>query len=199
MPTRIPVATRFVFIYLVVAALLSTVLIRHLVSEDETQLTHEVTKKGDAVLLLFARSLTNPLYQLDVDLMENAIGHVQALDDIREVIVFNERGQVVTDGTTANPQLGDALPGADEVLTSKDKRPRMTSEAGRLRFAMPVRLGDRTLGGVRLDLSLDNVHAKVSRLLRELVLLAAALILAGALPVWLVSHFLIKPLVFGGD
>lgn len=195
--TRIPIATRFVLAYLVASVLLSVLIVRHLVNDHATQLTHEVAKKGEAVTRLFARSLVSPLYQLDVDAMENSIGHVQGLEDVREVLVFNECGQAVTDGTVENPRVGDPVPGVDEVMRSREKRPHCAAEESRLRFTLSVLLGDRVLGGVRLDLSLENAQSKVFRLLRELLLLAAALVLLGALPVWLVTHFFLRPLVFG--
>ena len=195
--TRIPVATRVVLGYLLGSTLLAGLIIHHLVTDAAAQLTHEVTKKGDAVTRLFARSLVNPLYQLDVEWMENAIHHVQQLEDIRDVLIFNERAQAVTDGTVANPRLGEPVPGAAEVIASAAARPLVAADNEQLRFTLPVMLGEKVLGGVRLDLSLANAQAKVSRMLSELVILACALILLGALPVWLVTHFLIKPLVFG--
>lgn len=195
--TRISVATQFVIGYLLGSLLVAGLIIHHLVSDAATQLTHEVTKKGEAVTRLFARNLVNPLYHLDVDWMQNAIGHVQTLEDVREVLVFNEAAMAITDGTVANPRLGESVPGAAEVIASRPDRPRVVTEPERLRFTLPVMLGDKILGGVRLDLSLSTARAKTARMLSELVVLAAALILLGALPVWLVTHFLIKPLVFG--
>lgn len=196
---RFPVAVQCVLVYLACAALLSTAFIHRLVSNQSDQLVAEVAKKGDAVSRLFARSITTALFHLDVHLMENQISHVKSLQDVGEVTVFNERGQCVTDGTAANPRLGDVLAGAQELVARAAKAPEKHEQPGQLRYGMIVQLGDRIIGGVLLEFSLTSVIARVRDLRGWLIALAAVLTVLGALPVWLVAQYFLKPLLFGDE
>ena len=200
MPSRrLPVAAKIVLAYLAGAALFSAALIHWLVTGQHDQLVAEVAKKGEAVTRLFARSITTALYHLDVHLIQDQISHVTALQDVGEVVVLNERGQCVTDGSQENPRLGDVEPGATGVLARGERKPLQDVLPDRLRYTSAVILGERPIGGVRLDFSLETVAAQVKTLRDRLVLLALCLSLAGALPVWLVSQYFVKPLLFGDE
>lgn len=196
--SRVPVAARFVLGYLLAAGVVSTLIIHHIVSDHEAQLIHEIVKKGEAITRLFARSEVTALYQLDVDQMESAVSHVTKDErDVTQIVLFNEHGQVITDGSKDNERLGDVLVPASDVSALSDTQPREALDGQRIRFLLRVKLGDKILGGVSLDVELKTAREKADQLRDKLALLAMIMTLLGALPVWLVSHFLIKPLVFG--
>jgi hypothetical protein len=64
-------------------------------------------------------------------------------------------------------------------------------------FLAAVRLGGEPLGAVRVEVSLVAVDLQVRRLSWMLVAGALALIGIGAVPVWLLANYLLKPLLFG--
>jgi hypothetical protein len=190
---------RFLFAYVAMGIVAAASLVALVVHQQEKALEDEVTKRGEAVVRLCSRILTGPLYQLDVDAIENHIRHTRELADIEQVLTFTDKGQCITDGTPTNPSLGANVTSAAGLFQSPAAEPRMEREANRLRFLQTSRLGDRVVGGVQIEFSLENVHAQVIHLWRLLAGIAMGALIFGTIPVWLVVKFLLEPLFFGSE
>lgn len=198
---RLSTVSLIVLVFLVLSGLVAGVVVGTVVTTQRANLEGEVAKKGEAVTVLVARQMVSPLYALDVDAMVNQISHVLKLEDVVRCRVFDEEGRLITDGSRENLQLGDVSSETRAALKhapqTKGDRPWRAATASSLTFGMPSRLADRVLGGVLLDFSLGPVNRQVSTLATGLSLVALIVVGVGAVAVWFVANFLIKPLFLG--
>jgi diguanylate cyclase (GGDEF)-like protein len=83
--------------------------------------------------------------------------------DVRYVIVYDNSGAVIHDGSDDIATYGQAMhdPLAYEVVTAHGMHMQVTSRI--LDVSAPVRIGDQRIGGVRIGYSLDSVIADENR------------------------------------
>ena len=87
--------------------------------------------------------------------------------DVAYVIVYDEAGNILHDGSGDIPTYGQAMrdPLAYEVVASRGTHVQSTDAV--LDVSTPIRVGDQRLGGVRIGYSLASVTAaKRARSLR---------------------------------
>ncbi|HVI57540.1 MAG TPA: EAL domain-containing protein [Luteimonas sp.] len=120
-------------------------------------------ERGEAVAGQLADSLVNPLYYFDLDAIGVVVRGVLRQSDVSYVIVYDNNGAVIHDGSRDIATYGQAMhdPLAYEVVTARDLH---VQSAGRiLDVSAPVRIGDQRIGGVRVGYSLDSVNAEEAR------------------------------------
>src|SRR5690606_15155749 len=106
-----------------------------------------------------ADSLVNPLYYFDLDAIGTSLRQVLRQPDVSYVIVYDNDGQVIHDGSPDISTYGQAMsdPLAYEVLSINGAH--VQSSGMLLDVAAPIRIGDQRLGGVRVGYSLEAVKA----------------------------------------
>ncbi len=117
-------------------------------------------ERGEAVAEQLADSLVNPLYYFDLDAIGGVVRGVLRQADVAYVIVYDNDGAVIHDGSSDIATYGQAMhdPLAYEVVTARDVHVQV---AGRiLDVSAPVRIGDQRIGGVRIGYSLDSARAE---------------------------------------
>lgn len=135
----------------------------------------QLEQRGELLVRLTAASAADALALLDVRELRGLMADVRGLDGVASVRVFDEDCRVLTDGTLLNPSRHDSLPASEcqHVIASGD-----TVESGvdphHLRLLRSVRIGDRRLGVIEIELSLDSF-------VRERVVLAQQTTVAGLL------------------
>jgi diguanylate cyclase (GGDEF)-like protein len=122
-----------------------------------------VRERGKAVAGQLADSLVNPLYYFDLDEIGVVVRNVLQQSDVSYVIVYDNSGAVIHDGSDDIATYGQAMhdPLAYEVVTSRDMHVQVTDKI--LDVSAPVRIGDQRIGGVRIGYSLDSVVADEKR------------------------------------
>src|SRR5690606_36108796 len=118
---------------------------------------------GRAATLELADTLVNPLYYFDLDAIGAAARGTLRQPDVSYVIVYDNEGQVIHDGSPDISTYGQAMsdPFAYVVLDLDDAH--VQSNDALLDIAAPIRIGDQRLGGVRVDYSLATVKAEEAR------------------------------------
>lgn len=95
----------------------------------------------------FAAASVDDLTRLDVGALRHRIGELREVETVQDVIVFDESGTVLTDGTADNPQrdqkTGDAL--AEHVIATRSWASKV--EASTLRVAGPISGPDGKVAG----------------------------------------------------
>ena len=119
--------------------------------------------RGQAATAQLAGSLVNPLYYFDLDAIGATVRGMLRQPDVSYVIVFDNDGQVIHDGSPDISTYGQAMsdPFAYEVLDLDAVH--VQSSDALLDIAAPIRIGDQRLGGVRVGYSLAAVKAEEAR------------------------------------
>ncbi|GAB3305400.1 putative bifunctional diguanylate cyclase/phosphodiesterase [Luteimonas notoginsengisoli] len=122
-----------------------------------------VRERGQAVAGQLADSLVNPLYYFDLDAIGEVLRSVLKQSDVRYVIVYDNSGAVIHDGSGDIATYGQAMddPLAYEVITASEMHVQVSDKI--LDVSAPVRIGEQRIGGVRIGYSLDSVVADENR------------------------------------
>ena len=119
--------------------------------------------RGQAATVQLAESLVNPVYYFDLDAIGVAVRAVLRQPDVSYVIVYDNEGQVIHDGSPDISTYGQTMsdPFAYEVLGLEAAH--VQSNDTLVDIAAPIRIGDQRLGGVRVGYSLAAVKAEEAR------------------------------------
>ena len=102
---------------------------------------------GQAQVVELADSLVNPLYYFDLEAIGTALRHMLRQQDVSYVIVYDNDGQVIHDGSPDISTYGQVMsdPLAFEVLSIGG--PHVQVGDGLLDVAAPLRVGAQRRGG----------------------------------------------------
>jgi diguanylate cyclase (GGDEF)-like protein len=166
-------------------------------------------KRGEAVAKLLADAMTNPLYYFDLQSVGEIARSALQQPDVSYVLVFDRDGRVIHDGSGDIPTFGQPMRDAFawEAVSAEALHTQMSEEV--VDVALPIRIGDERLGGVRVGLSLSGLkqaeQAAQAALLqraesasrRSLSVLAAlftSLLVVGLMLAIMVSRGLVRPI-----
>jgi len=174
-----------------------------------TMIGQSLRRQGEVAVTQLAAGLTNPLYYSDLDAVGALARSAQAAPDVRYVIVFDEDGKVVHDGSEDIAHYGrhmdDAM--AKEVIASTALHTQFDDRV--MDVSMPIMIGQQRVGGVRIgydmqamrrlqEQSVDKLRSRLDTLGQRHViwigLLGAGLLVFGALSLWLIQRLLVRPI-----
>ncbi|SDY32298.1 diguanylate cyclase (GGDEF) domain-containing protein [Lysobacter sp. yr284] len=166
-------------------------------------------RHGEGEVAQLAGSLTNPLYYFDLDAIGELGRAAMANPGVRYVVVYDNDGNIVHDGSEAIPSYGkrmdDAM--AARIVASQ----RLLAQWGENNFdvSAPIKIGQQRLGGVRVgydlkamrayqDSALDELRQRLDALGRLQLLwvglLSLGLLALGAAMLWLIQRWLVRPI-----
>jgi len=118
---------------------------------------------GEASAAQLSDALVNPLYYFDLDAIGVITRNVLRQPDVRYVLVYDDDGDIIHDGSGDIPTYGQAMrdPLAYEAVAAKGVHTQWSEHL--LDVSSPIRVGDQRLGGVRIGYSLDSVRADERR------------------------------------
>ncbi|MFQ6310222.1 putative bifunctional diguanylate cyclase/phosphodiesterase [Lysobacter capsici] len=205
--------------FLVVVALIALLLYRQEriqaevvgVSRDAMRdsFVESLRRHGEGEVAQLAGSLTNPLYYFDLDAIGELSRAALANPGVRYVIVYDNDGNIVHDGSEEIPSYGKRM---DDAMAKQVVAARaLHTQWGESTFdvSMPIKIGQQRLGGVRVgydlkamrtyqDSALDQLRQRLEELGRRQLLwvglLSVGLLALGALMVWLIQRWLVKPI-----
>jgi diguanylate cyclase (GGDEF)-like protein len=166
-------------------------------------------ERGEAVSGQVADSLVNPLYYFDLDAIGVIARNVLRQPDVRYVLVYDNNGNILHDGSGDIPTYGQAMrdPLAYEAVSANGVHAQWTERV--LDVSSPIKVGEQRLGGVRIGYSLDSVRAAENRASSQLGerigaigvrhlwwigLAFAALVALGAFASLLLQRALVRPI-----
>jgi len=166
-------------------------------------------ERGMAGVAQVADALVNPMYYFDLDAIGVVARNVLGEPDVAYVIVYDEAGNILHDGSGDIPTYGQAMrdPLAYEVVASRGTHVQSTDAV--LDVSTPIRVGDQRLGGVRIGYSLASVTADETRAIKAMserldrigtrhtiwiYLLLAALVTLGVVISLVLQRALVRPI-----
>ena len=152
----------------VVVAILAVLLGRQAAMQSEVRtlsggVIHElfdrsVRSRGEAVARELSDALANPLYYRDLDQVGALVRSTARQPVVRYVLVFDERGRLVHDGSVEVSGFGQPM--ADPLAPkAAAARALVVQESPKvLDNTMPIMVGSQRIGGVRVGMALDEVQ-----------------------------------------
>jgi signal transduction histidine kinase len=128
----------------------------------------EIEEKEILTTRVLAAALTNPLYQLDMQKINELLDAVRKQPNIRYVYVYDEKRRIIHDGTK-ELRLYDKI--LDDALTARSMRLAGTYthlDKDLLNIATPINLQNDILGGVRIGFDLNKILSDIARQQQEL-------------------------------
>ncbi|MDR6991495.1 diguanylate cyclase (GGDEF)-like protein [Luteimonas sp. 3794] len=110
--------------------------------------------RGEAVSEQLADALVNPLYYFDLEAIGAAVGNVLRQPDVSYVVVYDADGSIVHDGSRDIERFGQRMEDAFALEAVAATAQHMQTDDRLLDVAMPIRIGDQRIGGVRIGYSL---------------------------------------------
>ncbi len=203
----------------VVVAILAVLLGRQTAMQSEVRtlsggVIHElfdrsVRSRGEAMARELSDALANPLYYRDLDQVGVLVRSTARQPVVRYVLVFDERGRLVHDGSVEVPGFGQPM--ADPLAPkAAAAQALLVQESPKvLDNTMPIMVGNQRIGGVRVGMALDEVQQREqaanatlgerlqqvgSRHLGWLLLMLGLLVVIGVVVILYVQRTLVAPI-----
>ena len=203
----------------VVVAILAVLLGRQAAMQGEVRnlsggVIHElfdrsVRSRGEAMARELSDALANPLYYRDLDQVGALVRGTARQPVVRYVLVFDERGRLVHDGSIEVSGFGQPMTdplapkaaGAQALVVQESPKV--------LDNTMPIMVGNQRIGGVRVGMALDEVQQREqaanatlgerlqqvgSRHLGWLLLMLGLLVVIGVAVIVYVQRTLVAPI-----
>lgn len=114
--------------------------------------------RGRALATGLADSLVNPVYYFDLERIGEMANAALAQSDVDYVLVFDEFGQILHDGTGAIGTYGQPMSDAMAPVAVAAEGLVEQGNGMTLEFAHPVTIGGQRLGGVRVGFTLEQLR-----------------------------------------
>ncbi len=125
-------------------------------------LNQQMVNKGKMVAATNGDSLTNALYQFDMDRMQNQLISIKVREDVIYTYIFDDQGKILHDGSNAISHFGQQL---DTFLDVRlDLRQREVYEQiirEQLVVVKPILIDDEILGGLVIGFSLHAINQDI--------------------------------------
>ncbi|MBA3487077.1 MAG: EAL domain-containing protein [Lysobacter sp.] len=206
-------------VLLVVAALFTLVLQRQgRMQEDVEGVSREamqsivadgLRRRGEGAASQLTLSMANPLYYFDLDTIGELSRAALRQPATRYVIVFDAQGLIVHDGSDEIASYGQAM--SDDLASGAVAAREMHTQFNGvvMDVSAPILIGSERIGGVRIGFDLQDSRDLQNRAVADLRarldelgkrqlwwlgVISAALLAFGAIMVWLIQRWLVRPI-----
>jgi PAS domain S-box-containing protein len=191
---RLGLKGRFVAFVVAITIAFGVVLTALAVRAQSERLRHELIERGKLLTTVVAANAANSLALLDVGALRNLIGEVRDQENVLGVVVFDEGGRVLTDGTVENPlrhTLVDEAVGRHATVSDTLLVEIADDE---MAVTAPIWLGDRPLGGISIRYSLADLARDQAVLARKTAAVGAFFAALAVLAAALLTEAVTRPL-----
>ncbi|NGZ04739.1 MAG: response regulator [Magnetococcales bacterium] len=171
--------------------LVSGVLISLSIIEHHDQMLERYQIEAEQMLSTLTETILDDLYRLDIKELRQHIQAIRKNRDIAESVLLDRFGRVLVDGSENNTTRGQEPRGEFLRGLIRSKQVVNFSDEKVLWVGAPVTVeGTEPLGWLALGLSLDDLHRRLGRHLREQLLVAVICGLLGMGLAWVLAiHF----------
>ncbi len=185
---------RFLLLNAVLLLAMWAVLVVFTLGQVSAAFQHEIGERAEGLAAFVASSATDPLANLDVRALRTLLAELRDRDDVVGAFVFDDEMRILTDGTLANPNRQVLVPDDVRAAALSDAAGATRVNSDLVSVTQPIRFGERLLGGLHIELSLERLERERSRYItRSLAVSLAVLLLGAALSVVSVNA-VVRPL-----
>lgn len=166
-------------------------------------------RRGEGTASQLTLSMANPLYYFDLDTIGELSRAALRLPATRYVVVFDAQGLIVHDGSDEIASYGMAMSDdlASGAVTAREMHTQFNDTV--MDVSAPIMIGSERIGGVRIGFDLRDSRDLQNRAVADLRarldelgtrqlwwlgVLSAALLAFGAIMVWLIQRWLVRPI-----
>ena len=143
-----------VFSYLIVRTNSGFESISQSVSTSMTRLSEDaLRRRAETLVRQLSENLTNPMYYMDFSEIGEHTRVMLRQADVIYIIVFDEKGQIIHDGSGQVATYGEKMQDAMAYEAGLADGLHFQSNRQLIDATMPIKIGGRKLGGVRVGLS----------------------------------------------
>lgn len=132
-----------------------------------------VENQGINLAEYLADNLANPLYRLDLNYISQLLRAAKEQKNVNYVYVFDLDGRVLHDGTPTLEKYGSIV---DKTLANRafsQNKPVASFDRNGLHVVMPIRIGSQLLGGLVIELSLEDMDRRLGELDKSLTAISS--------------------------
>ncbi len=136
-------------------------------------LMSQLEKYARDMATYLAENLANPMYEVDVNSIEELVGSAAVQKGVNFAFVFDANRHVLHDGSVGMQNYGRVLD--DGVTRQAVETGKVTTKIGEsaLEVVAPIVLGSQLLGGVKISYSLETVQGDIADLQGTLAAISA--------------------------
>ncbi|MDJ0580837.1 EAL domain-containing protein [Crocosphaera sp.] len=164
------------------------------VHKDQKSHEHDMTEKGELFLDSIDVLLRNSLYSLDVNTVVRSVEQFREHQTLIETVcVFDADGRLLIESTQGNLTL-EAQPDIFGVEIINHQGYIYQQYDDYLLAAKPIRFGEKTVGGIAIKLSKNNLQEKINTVRVQGLLIAIFAVSGGVIITLFISYSVTVPL-----
>lgn len=146
----------------------------------EQAVRQRLLDKAEAMVSLLASTSVDSLARLDLNHLRLSLADARENGEVIYAYIFDERGQVLADGTRDNEYRDTVFPDEVSRRAVASTTPLAQNGPGILDVSEPIYLGEKKIGGVRLGFSLNSAEHEIVRTRNENAVLGLIFLAIGA-------------------
>ena len=119
----------------------------------------QAEKQGTSLTTFLADSLINHVYRYEMDLIYSLARSARERKGVVYVYVYDTEGGIIHDGTPTLEGIDTNLDDPHMALALKSNKVLTWVASNILHISAPIMIGSRSLGGVRVGVSLEDINA----------------------------------------
>jgi len=140
----------------------------------EGGLLKQFEKRAGILAHFLSEDLVDPVYQFKLDVIEQTIDTVKQDTDVVYVYVYDQEGRIIHDGSEDLQLLDEILEDAVSKKAVAARQLIFQTQDNILDAAIPIKLQDEVLGGVRVGISLTSIHREIETMREQIRSLSAS-------------------------
>lgn len=125
------------------------------------ELLQQIEKRAGFLAQFLSEDLVDPVYQFKLDVIKKTINTIKQDKDVAYVYVYDLEGRIIHDGTEDLILLDEILEDAVSKNAVAARQLLFQTQGNILDAAIPIKLQDNVLGGVRVGISLNSIHGEI--------------------------------------
>ncbi len=133
------------------------------------ELMAQMEKRAATTVHFLSDILTNPLYQHDIETINRLLTVIIQQNDVVNALVYDHAGRIVHDGITGSIRYGESIKDeASQAAIATTGKLVSQVEKDVLSVSLPIWIGDKPLGGVKVALSLVGINGDIDAMRKDL-------------------------------
>jgi PAS domain S-box-containing protein len=132
------------------------------IASMEKELLQQIEKRAMFLAQFLSEDLVDPVYQFKMEAIQETINTIKQDKDVTYVYVYDQEGRIIHDGTKDLQLLDEILEDEVSKKAVAARQLLFQSQDNILDVAIPIKLQEKLLGGVRVGISLNKIRREIT-------------------------------------